>query len=196
MPRIFNNFNDHFIIMDLASYLKNSKEKRQEMTRTAGKYVSRSIDRQSLNEIDDTNSYYGPNPKRFQEFKSQVEQQLQRIFQPSLEDERPAKTPFRKGKRRKNNLQVVYSGNSQILHKKQMVLIPKDYLHNFNVQAKYTGRTSSDGEWKRSSAITGLSESLEPKPKLRPNTKKETQYFPVLSTIGSHEFRSKLYKYK
>ena len=185
--------------MDLTTYLSNSREKRQEMTRAAGKYMSRSINPLSLNEIEDSNSFYGPTPKRFQEFKCQVSQELQRIFKPSLDDERPTNTTFKKVKKRKDQMKIVYSGNSQLLRKKQTILIPKDYLHNFNVQAKYTKNVASAGECKRSSIFQRLSESLQPKPISLTNIKKEkkdNQYLPVLSTIGSHEIRSKLYKYK
>lgn len=174
--------------MDLSSYLLKSKEKRKDLAQVADKYLSESVD---LNANDIIS---GPSPQKFQVFQSELEGQLKKIFNPALELEKPGKTRLN-WRKPKYSIESAYSGHSEYLNRKQIVMIPKDYLHTYNVKAR--PNISSLKKTANSTMPKGFSQQIERKSrKSSRNPNRDSLYLPVLSTIGTHEQRSKLYKYR
>ena len=185
--------------MEIAEYLARSRLKRQEMVKTAQGYLHKSgfgdFQKTPLpNENEEI--YAGPNAAGLKQFENLVGNQLKKIFSPG-QGEVPQKLKIVSNRTVDQSIRVTYSRNKQPFRKKQLVMIPKHHnlgliripkfvLHakNLSVNPEIIQETINKS-WSKSS-------------KEAPNTKRSTKenlLFPILSTAGSHEYRSKLYKY-
>ena len=181
--------------MDLTDYLSNSKEKRKALIKVAESYMNRASV-ESADEIDKGFSFSGPTPKKFQLFKVQVNEQLKKIFNPDESEENRLSTSWKKKKRYKNRITQVYSGNSEYLKRKMITIIPKDYLHNFNVLAKPIDSSDQSKKSHRISLSDNPSDNTVATTKKSKPNHRNILFLPILSTVESHEKRNKLYKYK
>lgn len=194
--------------MDLSTYLSQSKEQRMEIIKAADKYVNRTLSEDDCSSPISNISYTGPTPMRFQIFKSQVDEQLQKIFRPESSHGSKTKTESTRSNQYRSRITQVYSGNSQILKKRQLIVLPKSSKES-REKARLRLYTP-----KRYFCLEESDEKLPEKPpenitsrpmaKARPRTRppvshsnhKELLLIPILTTVGTHEERSKIYRYK
>jgi hypothetical protein len=176
--------------MDLLGYLENSREQRQSTIRLADDYLNRTSRKLSENFLQ---SLVGPCPQRFQIFKSQVNEDLKKIFNPAA-PQRYLKTPGSVSENRRKKVFKMYSGGFQSLHKKQKVLIPYE---NLSYRSKIIEKLGKSVD--KASAPT-LPDKILKKPqntiKLSQKEIKNKLLLPVLTTTLPHEERCKIYKYK
>ncbi|OMJ92116.1 hypothetical protein SteCoe_5222 [Stentor coeruleus] len=194
--------------MDLSAYLSQSKEQRMEIIKTADKYVNRTLSEDDCNSPISNISYTGPTPMRFQIFKSQVDEQLQKIFRPESGHSTKTKTDAIRFNEYRSRITQVYSGNSQILKKKQLIILPKASKESrekarlrLYTPKRYSRIEESEEKLpEKSSEITTSRPTTKARPKTRPPVPhinpKELLLIPILTTVGTHEERSKIYRYK
>lgn len=181
--------------MELDEYLSKTKHKRKELVDAAKGVFNKTLgaeDGRYAVESDHLEMYGGPNPQGLKAFDSEVNHQLRRFFSPGLlESQRPIR--HLTNSNIDDEIRKTYSRNAPILKKRQLVILPKDY-HNTPMKIpKYLTKL------KQLSASPSLRVPQEiPKTKFDPVKKKpkDELLLPILTTVGSHETRAKIYKYR
>ena len=193
IQRLKNSYNKE---MELTEYLKKSKEQRKETIRAADNYYSKTI---SLNfgrdeEKNSLDMFLGPSPQRLKLFESKVNKQLRKIFSPGLYEDDQSRVKHITHIDISERISKTYSKNSQIIKKKQRVILPRFHYFNpikipvLNILSKH-----SIGSLEGQSKIQEVFYQKMTPPK---RVNKEDILLPILSTVGTHEQRSKIYKYR
>lgn len=182
--------------MDLEEYLEKSRAKRSSIKKFAdaffNKTLSSNLDSVQSHKIPDT--FPGPSPTRLKLFESEVNQQLRKFFSPGLYQESPNKAKFIVQDTLNDRIRKTYSRNSPIIRKKQLVIIPKEY---FSTPIKIPSIGKHNKFYSASPIVNDTIKEFSQAKTLRARkTNKEDILLPILSTIGSHEQRNKIYKYK
>jgi hypothetical protein len=187
--------------MDIDNYINNSRDKRNKLLKVAEAFLSQTISKNNPPCLSDRNSpdlYSGPTPLKLKQFEEEVGSTLKRIFSPGHRDFQDQRKIL-KALSIDDTIKKTYSRNSPTVKKKQLVILPKKNQNatlripeilinkkkNFLSPDLTTDATNSSvrSEYNKS--------TLKPKKFL-----KEDLFLPVLSTSGTHEYRSKIYKYK
>ena len=176
--------------MDLSSYLTQSKLQRQELIKAADRYLNKSLSLDVEGLKENPKSFTGPTPQRFQVFKSQVQEQLQKIFNPHSGRVR-IKSEFKRRLKSKDSISKVYSGNSEILKRKQLILIPKNRI-DAREGRYFKVLTGIEIQPSQSSVIN----KEKSKGKYCKTANKSSLLIPILKTVGTHEERNQIYKIK
>jgi hypothetical protein len=77
--------------MELKDYLQKSKERRENIMKTANKYLNKTSSGEIIYKtkkpgLIDDNAFYGPTPKGLKSFEEEVNQQLKKYFKPEAPD--------------------------------------------------------------------------------------------------------------
>jgi hypothetical protein len=179
--------------MELNEYLLKSKAKRKEIVKLAENYFTKSVPvdyTSSLNLETSAESFPGPTPRRLQIFESNVTHQLQKIFGAN---DNQLKIRFLSKTSAKESLRDTYSLKSRISKKKQLVILPKNYyftpmktpIQSLNLKLSSLSPDTVKIKEQNTTRLVPLT-----------HLKKESLLLPVLSTMGTHEERSKIYKYR
>lgn len=185
--------------MDINEYLANSRMKRSEILKTAQSYLHRT----TANDLgksplpsETEELYAGPNPGRLKQFENLVGNQLKKIFTPGqVENAQQARITVYKSV--DDDIRKTYSRNKQLMKKKQLVIIPKIHNVGFIRIPKFIAHAkalSISPEIISERINKSWSKASKDVPVVRRSIK-ENLLFPVLSTAGTHEYRSKVYKY-
>jgi hypothetical protein len=184
--------------MEITEYLANSRLKRQEMMKTAQSYLHKTVSNDIGNSplTNETEGIYaGPNPAGLKQFENLVGNQLKKIFSPG--EVVSQKQKIVSSRTVDEKIRKTYSRNKQPFKKKQLVMIPKQHNAGFLRIPKFVSHAKNfsvspeiipeaiNKSWSRASK----------EPPYIKRSAKENLLFPILSTAGSHEYRSKLYKY-
>ena len=179
--------------MDLADYLETSRLQRKEIIKISESIINRAIN--TSRTIKSDTFFPGPCLKGFQLYKENLDEEIKKDFHSKQGSKKQIKNSFTINKSNKTSIERVYSGNHQFLDKKQKVILPKD-RERFSSEIKL--RLMSD---KNSSFAINLfrkpSEKYYARFQKQSNEEAKNMLFlPVLSTAGTHQERSKQYKYK
>ena len=187
--------------MELDIFLKSSREKRTKLLKIAQAFLEENHSNNNpdcLSNNESPDIYSGPTPHKLKLFEEEVGIHLKKIFSPGLHE-------INRVRRMVNTRSIdetikeTYSRNTPTVKNKQLVIIPKQ---KFNTTMripellinKKKNRISPDfiSEHTNSSV---RSESSKIQAKLN-RFNKQDLFLPVLTTLGTHEQRSKIYKYK
>ena len=186
-----------YIIMELKEYLEKSKLQRKETIKIAEKYYNKTIssDFGNSNMGESPDVFPSPNPRRLKMFESEINKELQKFFTPGLTEDKET-VKYLTHSSLNERIRKTYSRNSPTLRRKQLVILPKNYflvpLKIPEVISHAHHRQSTSPDKIITKFEPGTNKTLPPQKKII----KESLLFPILTTIGSHEQRSKLYKYK
>lgn len=187
--------------MELDKFLESSREKRSKLLRVAEAFLTKNLTKNNPDCLSDHESpdlYLGPTPHKLKLFEEEVGIHLKKIFSPGLQDINRVRRMVN-ARSIDDTIRETYSRNTPTVKNKQLVIIPKP---KFNTTMripellinKKKNRVSPDfiSELTNSSV---RSESSKIQAKLN-RFNKQDLFLPVLTTLGTHEQRSKIYKYK
>lgn len=184
--------------MELNEYLTQTRNRRMELLKTAQGYLHKTTSNDTRNSpapIDSEEIYSGPNPQGLRAFESDVGYQLKKIFTPGM-NERSQKLSLLSNKSIEEGIKKVYSRRPN-KKPKQLVMLPKD--HNCGY-IKVTARIRKTKNFSVSPDVSAESvnksfNKIQQEVKSFRKSFHENLLLPVLSVSGSHEYRSKVYKY-
>jgi hypothetical protein len=179
--------------MDLQEYLLNTVGKRKALLKLAETVYSQTQTAEISRKLsaDPNDLYNGPTPQRLQQFEKQVNHNLQLIFNPNIPGSSKEQVKYLPTATVGENIKKIYSTNNEVLKRKQLVLIPKDYYFQpVKVPTRLMHR-----KYPSASPKIDIHVKKDKEIALK-RTAKDDLFLPVLTTAGTHEARAKIYKYK
>lgn len=184
--------------MELKEYLEKSRAKRAGIIKLADKFFNTTLSREyniASEENESPDHFPGPSPFGLKVFEDKMNNQLKQLFRPTLNSDEQLRARFITNETLNERITRAYSRRSPLLKKKPLILLPRSFLENRMKISNIIGHCKNKSlppVIEHKSEITNAYKSL---PAQRKKTKDEI-LLPILSTVGSHEHRSKVYKYK
>lgn len=186
--------------MELQEYLIKTRQKRTELAKAAESALNKTLMSGFNKNYVDSNSpdlFMGPTPQKLRVFENEICYQLRKFFSPGL-NENTQNPKIRTYGSVDDCIRKTYSRNSPTLKKKQLVILPKNfYFSTLKVPERIIQNKNFSLSPDNSTEPTISSTRGDTKPiMLVKKHQKGDLLLPVLATMGTHEYRSKVYKYK
>ena len=187
-------------IMELEEYLIKTKRRRTELARAAEMALNKThvqgFDNKRA-ESDGSDLFKGPTPQKLRAFEDEVSHQLRKFFSPGL-SEKSQKPKIRTYGSVDEKIKETYSKISPKTKKKQLEILPKNvFFSTLRVPERIMQKKNFSLSPDVYTEPTGSSSQGGTKPTF--SAKKHDKgdlLLAILKTIGTHEYRSRVYKYK